>query len=202
MHRLTLTLGSLLALACTGSSGAVGVDPGAAASCESAAECGPTAPLCGPEGTCVQCADELDCDAGRCVGGACVECAADADCTGDAPFCLGRRCVACRGPVDCEPEEPVCAPDGDCLPPCPLTGCEPEKRCHPTLGACVDCAEDADCVGSDPRCDPVELECVECLSGADCGGANPICVDGECEACVTDADCPSGQRCNASLECE
>ena len=101
-------------------------------------------------------------------------------------------------------EVPECETDADCLRP-------DAARCDTTIGMCVGCAEDLNCVGVDglERCDADEGLCVECRpvsEALDCGNTscNPAtfeCTDtirrsrDVCESCVSDSDCGTDLAC-------
>ncbi len=132
--------------------------------------------------------------------------------------------IACVDCPTCDPYEPADAgvgdgsvdgevPDGE-VPECESdTDCDREEaaRCDTTLGMCVGCVEDLNCVGvvGLERCDADEGICVECkpLSEAlDCGSTscNPATfectetVRGSrivCESCVSDSDCGADLAC-------
>ena len=198
----------LLALAAAWCLAGCGSDAsrGYGARCTDAADCGGETPLCSG-GSCVECAAEADCD-GRdplCTNdGFCAECNGDGDCPAGAPFCDDRgRCRECGNDGHCGAGQPVCI-RGECEPSCTADSmCDQDQLCHPSLGACVECAEDNDCYGNEDGalCDPDRLRCVDCLSGGDCGVARPFCIGGDCRECIQNTDCGAAQICNGDLEC-
>ena len=85
--------------------------------CCEPADCPAPAPLCDPDGRCVACVGDADCDPLRCdqVRGVCVECTLDADCAPPKPACVGSVCVECSNTSPC-PEPAVCS-DSRCVAP-------------------------------------------------------------------------------------
>ncbi len=199
---LALTVAVCCLPACSSSEPA-----GYGATCAEVSECGGETPLCS-EGACVACAGNADCRSDDPVcndDGLCAECAADADCPAGEPFCVSDgRCGECRSNEDCGVAQPICTPRGHCEPACTDSAtCEDNELCHPTLGACTECADDNDCFGREdgPLCDPDTLRCVNCINSEDCGVASPFCIGGRCEECIQNTDCGAGYVCDDDLEC-
>ncbi len=123
---------------------------------------------------------------------------------------------ACVGQPGCT----TCTGDEDCVGP-------GARHCHPDLGACVECTQDAHCGAK--VCDPATSHCVTCtqargcappapacdlaveggvcvgcLSRADCAGSTPIC-DPQAKTCVACKDgaypCASGEVCATTGQC-
>ena len=176
---------------------------------------------------CTGCWDGAVCRGGtalaRCgaAGAMCNNCNDSNACTADS--CMARACVntmqpvgtACGGGnvcnamtmcVACVDDAPIGMTDSGCsaaTPACDTSGGAP---------VCVECLGDGDCSGG-LVCDPGSSTCVTCQdtapgSGIDmgCNMAMPICDDSVatpiCRECVMDVHCASGERCNASFECE
>jgi hypothetical protein len=122
-----------------------------------------------------------------------VECVRPEDCGGQ-PFtrCTGSGQVSCSYPV---PADESCQIDGDC-------NALPGGRCLPPFGSELLCTPTGGCEPQTPFCDYPVLR-APCQSDAECTAA----AGGYCKSvidfttcntsaqCVTDADCPAGQRC-------
>lgn len=131
------------------------------------------------------CITSKDCKAGVCdvQKHACIECLATADCPmGTA--CLSGQCqpaMRCVSSVECKVQNRICSA---------------------TVGACVDCDEDADCGGADGTClDHVCYGKRQCISDKDCPavcdkGGSHLCVE-----CVVDLDCPKNEYCSPDHRC-
>ncbi len=98
----------------------------------------------------------------------------------------------CDGGLECV--------DGKCLSGCGFDyECGPGKvcgdgACVPGCDASLPCADGFACVGGGCLPDPTDPQCT---TAGDCGGL--ACVDGFCAAaCATNAQCPTGQLCDAT----
>lgn len=158
---------------------------------------------CGMAGEmCANCNDGNACTADSCMARACANMMQPVGtaCGGGNVCDASTMCVAC---VD---DAPIGMTDSGCsagLPSCDTSGGAP---------MCVECLGDGDCSGG-LVCDPGTNTCVTCQdtaagSGIDmgCNAAMPVCDDTVatpiCRECVEDTHCASGERCNASFECE
>src|SRR5690606_20792808 len=119
-------------------------------------------PLCGDDGTCVECLADEDCEDEDCIDGRCgPECKVDTQC-GLFESCTNDKCVY----VGCET-------DRECVLSGHADGCDREPRvavCHAEggIGTCV----------------------IPCDIDAQCA-ATEVCLDGVCEyiGCETNAEC-------------
>jgi hypothetical protein len=110
--------------------------------------------------------------------------------------------------------KPPAEPDAGTMPDAPKPGsCTAGQACDlqgspgicSAAGLCGDCADttdDAKCAaayGAGTLC--VQGACIAatCHTATDCGGKD--CIDNQCVGCRSDADCDSGQVCNASGTC-
>lgn len=165
--------------------------------CATDSACPSTAPVCSTDHVCTGCASDSDCAAlpGQMAcspSGACVECVNNADCGGATPYCVANQCEECNGDAACTPSEPVCSGSahtcGGCAidADCSLYPATP--NCGPG-GACVECANNADCGGGTPYC--VANRCEECNGASSCSASEPVCStsDYTCGGCTADADC-------------
>ncbi len=135
-----------------------------------ATDCVGDTPVCGPQGSCVECAPGL---MARCVA--------------PTPHCSARtfRCVACATNADCESTEPVCGPGGNCVlctPAMPMAcATNPDGRaCLPGTATDVrcGCAGDPDC-SADRTCEVPAGRCVLRPIATDAGtdGGTPDAQD-------------------------
>ncbi|MFO0604471.1 MAG: hypothetical protein U0324_14920 [Polyangiales bacterium] len=179
--------------------------------------------ICSPSThTCTsRCEGDADC-AGHPAGGTCnpatgacgVPCRTNTDCVGDPAGAVcdpssGLCSGTCRSHADC-----AGMPGGICSPvarTC-VARCDGNADCagHPdgivcdtSTGACVQCVATDDTCAADQHCDPESNACVAgCRSDEGCPrdglGVQLRCnvETRTCEACVTDAHCPTGQRCS------
>lgn len=222
---LALFAGFWLASAC-GSSGSSGLFVGLP--CMSSANCDSGAPICAPQGVCVECVangncgdgDICDSVSGKCTKacataadctsneicaarGVCVECSVNADCAArDGQFCdtAVGVCVGCRSDLDCGGTHRFCdTASAECVT-CRVTAdCAPNQLCQG--GDCVThCASNADCSAGAPACLVDTGVCVECAGDADCSADKPGCVLSEhrCRDCSSDAQCKDGKRCDVT----
>lgn len=154
---------------------------------------------CAGGGSCVgscavssgECRGNVDCLANKCTEGRCsldfTPCGSDAECA--ANTCTGGSC-ACENP-DFVPDHPVCL-DEECAQFC-LWTCEESRCVIPST-----CSTSDDCFGSRPTC--IEGACVECAESADCS-LGKICVAGSCETkCQNDGQCGLFEACQVG-EC-
>ena len=169
------------------------------------AACDADSKVCEPQsGACVACLSNAQCtDASKakCEPGKneCGKCAVNDDCKHltNTPYCdaAAGKCVACTSNAQCTDAK--------------------ASRCDLSTNTCAGCGGPSDCIGikdatskdSLPLC--VSQECVECTRGdrALCGSnvCNALtkrCEDGVttksanlCQACVSDDQCATGQRC-------
>jgi hypothetical protein len=150
--------------------------------CAGAADCGPTAPVCGPVGRCVECTDSTK------------------DCTGPKPICgPTMMCLACADDTACATKStatPACAAGGACVECTDDKHCTAASKpiCDTQMQKCVPCTSDAQCtkkLGLDPgvcmahqggRC-AIDAETIYvenrngCAAGGVTGGtsATPFC---------------------------
>jgi hypothetical protein len=105
-----------------------------------------------PDGSCVQCLDNIDCGAAQPIcdpdGFDCrAGCTSNAQCTGDTPICntTASSCVQCLGNSDCAPQPgKFCSGGGRCVECLSNSDCPQAKpTCH--AGACVQCFRPKDC---------------------------------------------------------
>jgi hypothetical protein len=155
--------------------------------------------------------------------GACVApCRSNVDCTGNPAGAVcdpmsGLCSATCRSHTDCagmagticNPTSRTCTDrctgDADCA------GHPGGAVCDTASGACVQCVASSDTCSPEQHCDPMSNACVAgCRSDEGCprmgspdGDAGPgvqlhcNVTTRVCEVCVTDAHCPTGQRCSA-----
>ena len=126
--------------------------------------------------------------------------------------------VGCQSNDDClgSPDGELCDPDtggcvhclsdGDCLVPTPYCGggacvaCAEDAQCtdpllpfcDPASGTCVECAASWQCIYPAHLCDPADQTCVQCIGPQDCPFSKPLCMAGTdfCVECLGDGDCP------------
>ncbi len=178
--------------------------------------CGANQPCAGASGLCVdgtgQCAAcRVDGDCGgatpQCVAGACRACDPldDAGCTanGGSPICGNNNtCRGCQNDAECADNATGtfcneatglcrrCDENGDS--PCELN----LPICSAAQNACIDCANDQDCVaraGAEDQCVGGDCRLCDPTGNAGCGpaSATPFCsnVTFACRACATDMEC-------------
>ncbi len=164
--------------------------------------------VCDGDGSCQGCLVDSDCGAGElCSGNECVECTIDSQCPDDGNECTASVCIAntCENkPVD---NGQVCAAgvcgDGQCV------GCNTPADCgvNPTCGEFT-CNADQECelIFANPgltgtacvtpnMCDASQ-NCVECISDANCPGSE-VCDAGVCVECSANDQCGSVTECAA-----
>jgi hypothetical protein len=157
----------------------------------------------GPNGTCVDCLQDADCPAGKCVQNRCLAaCRADSDCVIGYCDLSSGRCVECLQDDQCGAGR-LCS-DGFCAPGCrDASGCVPPLICDLSTspGRCVQCLSDNDCPGGTCQtgsCVYPGKQCGdsctaggnECAQNLLCGLFFQICLP----QCSNDADCP-GSSC-------
>lgn len=128
-------------------------------------------------GTCVQCSNDSQCDAGqRCsrfLNGICVQCTEKSQCK--AGYSCDRLVGRCG---------PICTETSDC---------ENGRVCDTAQGTCVPCIDGSACQNDfDPDTRICYMRrCVECVISADCPpGERDVCnKDFQCVQCVSDQDC-------------
>ncbi len=145
----------------------------------------------------------LHCDQ---LSGACVECVNDSNCPATSPRCDGalHRCVDCGVSQDCAqtPKAQISeATTHTCLVTCSegsSEGCpQTTPNCLESLGLCVQCRSNVDCVGNGTKleCDPLTGRCTECDRDSECPTNKPRCdrLHDVCVECTSSADCPAGK---------
>ena len=187
--------------------------------CATSADCAaPALPHCDASNSCVKCASDVQCSAGRLctLDGRCESgCATNADCkTAGRPICIaGGFCGQCKVSGDCtDPGKPVCAGGtcSGCASSADCSGANPV--CNPSSKACVPCLDAQNVSGRNPACgDPAKPACVNqacavCAPSADdaasganaaCPPASPVCdATSKCVACVNSGQCPAGSSCD------
>lgn len=152
--------------------------------------------VCGPTGSCVECAGDGNCPrAQRCDPGllSCVfregwgeECTSHEECS------LGMFCV-----------QGLCTP-GELTTQCGALGQCPEgMKCNRSLQVCEEnlgCFSNADCL-EDEACNPGTGKCEQrCTveTEQEVCGLRQHCADGRCVECAADADCGPGLVCNVT----
>ncbi|MEK7706150.1 MAG: hypothetical protein AAB426_14410, partial [Myxococcota bacterium] len=175
--------------------------------CDALESCASTG-QCIAEGTCL--GDE-DCDnVERCSQSAPRTCIADGQCAVGADCPPGHLCNA---PL-CEVTGTLCTSnEGTAELDCPggQTCCPLAQRCS-SAGSCIyagSCVDGGDCLADYFACS-TDYQCValhgcgECLLTDRCSTATGACLPGGTTPtrCVTDADCPPGELCNARYECQ
>ena len=125
--------------------------------------------------------------------GLCVGCVMDSQCPPSAPTCSATTstCVQCLSSATCPSEEPICD--------------KTSSTCVPCNGDSGSTAKDPCASAGEPFCflsGAMSGHCGKCTASSDCEGhtgnacntSTGLCVSG----CVTDADCTSGQWCDAA----
>jgi hypothetical protein len=206
---------------CTGAAAACatsGTNAGRCVQCTTAnaAACAGATPNCDDSrGVCVGCVTDANCSGATPVCDAttraCRACTAS-DCTGERPVCAtsgtsAGRCVECaEGSAERCMAPSVCNPTTNQCVGCNANAdCRDSSRpiCNPMTRTCQPCdpMSATDCTGATPVCATTGTNmgrCVSCtmgsmgacMSGQVCDPANNQCV-----ACLGDADCGTGQRC-------
>lgn len=213
-----VVLAGLTAFGCGNSSTSTDEKKGDGPACSTDATCARgTVCMAGACGT-TECKELADCELGQiCIADpngsgssvcTAVECAKTTDCSNGATcengICVGGSVIggACSVTSPC-PDGQTCGTDGKCSPGTPGAG-----------AVCDSCATDTDCasgsacvqVGATKHC---AIKCTvngDCDSGYACAsfGAVKACAPGkyECIGCLTGAECPADQHCNANTgEC-
>lgn len=106
-----------------------------------------------------------------------------------------------------QPDAPAAMPDGpksSCMAgtACSLDGEHGLCGSTGSCGTCVDTTDDAKCAaayGAGNLCIQGACIAATCHTSADCSGQQ--CIDNQCVGCRSDADCDTGQVCNASGSC-
>jgi hypothetical protein len=162
---------------------------------DSGADAPPSGQGCGGDSDCRL--PDLHCDtrSGECVG-----CVSDTQCTGVVRRVCDwalKVCVECEVDADCMGG--TCDPTSHrCVSTCVDSGLCPDGL-FCVSGACVDCTNDAYCIGSrsGSKCDTSIGLCVQCLSDDQCPGAS-LCdrTIGRCVQCISSQGCRSGSACD------
>ena len=133
----------------------------------------------------------------------CVECNDNSDCQAIGKkrcWVEDHRCVDCATDNDCIAGQQHCVSQtGECRPACTYGAgddvCEPDGTHCSDLNVCLSCDRDIECssTGRGKRCLPGSGYCVACVSDADCtGGQKCDTVNHTCVACKDGRDCASG----------
>ncbi|NMB74546.1 MAG: formylglycine-generating enzyme family protein [Myxococcales bacterium] len=155
----------------------------------------------GPNGTCVDCLEDADCPAGKCIQYQCQDsCRSDSDCVIGYCQLSSGRCLECLQDGQCAAGK-LCF-DGFCARGCRRSeDCVPPLQCDTSFspGQCVQCLSDVDCSGGTCEagfCRYPGKQCgescsagsSECAQGLFCGVFFGTCLP----QCATDADCLGG----------
>ncbi len=144
--------------------------------------------------------------------GVCVECNFDADCQAVGKkrcWAEDHRCVDCATDRDCNAGQQHCVSQtGECRTACTYgsgdDACESVGGRCSDLNICMSCDRDVECssTGRGKRCLPGSLYCVACVTDADCsGGLKCDTVTHACMQCKDGRDCASGCCDYATHQC-
>jgi hypothetical protein len=145
--------------------------------------------------TSADCVSDADCT-DICSGGYCLysggACSVDTDCA--LGVCSGTPYCDCTNPAY-DPTAAICS-DPACDTDVCIYRCDEDQRCSVDTS----CESDGDCSSLSPRC--VEGACVECADDADCDEEDgERCLSGSCEApCVYNEECDLMEACDGG-EC-
>lgn len=169
------------------------INPDEGQPCGNPGECGPAAPLCGPDGQCHDGSADDPCSGEE-------HCAAPLLC-GPSNTCQdGDEGDACAGPEDCGATAPICAPDDQCHDGSDGDPCSGDEECAGMLlcgpaNTCQDgsegdpCAGPEDCGDSAPHC-PSDDQCHDgsfgdpCDDDSQCEGFFSFCDQVVTNTCV------------------